>query len=453
MMSRHTSLCTLVFIILAQGCLYAGIEAGAAAIEITPAVGLKMAGYSARKELSTGVMDPLFVRVLVMRSGGRSVGFAVFDLIDVFARSINEELTERIRSETGIDEVIFIAVHAHAGPELKPAENIESLPGYQQIICDKTVLAMKEAWAGLEPVRLGVGYGSVDINYNRIRELPDGRVEMVWENPEKKPLEPVEQTVCVLRLDNMKGQAKVLLVNYACHPVILGSDNLLYSPDYPGAMCREVEGSHSDKPLCIFINGACGDMNPYFADENDRPAERVREVGSELAREVLRVAGSIVTEQDTSAIDITWKKDYFRAKSRWDLKKWSSATEDNGARNRIERLAEKMQNLDLPISLVLITPKIGFVGLPGEFFSCFQRSLRERSPVKHLIVAGYTNSAFSYFPTIEAAVLGGYGANDEATYVRPGTGEHLVVEALVGLNELLGRLRPVPASGSTGYRE
>ena len=226
-----------------------------------------------------------------------------------------------------------------------------------------------------------MGYGTVDINYNRIKKLPDGRAKMVWENPGKEPLGPVEQTVFVLRLDNLKGQVRIILVNYACHPVILGSDNLLYSPDYPGAMCRDVEQSHPDKPLCIFINGACGDMNPYFADENDRPAERVREVGRELSQEVIRVAGSIATEQDSSTIDISWKNSYFPARGRWDLDRWSSTAGDEGARKRIERLSGRMQNLNIPLSLVLITPEIGFVGLPGEFFSFFQRSLREKSPL------------------------------------------------------------------------
>ena len=452
-MNKRSCLFSLIFLFLLQGGLNAGIEAGAAAVEITPPAGLKMAGYSARKELSKGVMDPLFVRVFVLRSSGRSVGFVVYDLIDTFNRSINEELTANIRRATGIDEVIFIAIHTHSGPAIKTAENIESLPEYAREICVKTVLAMYHAWESLEPVRLGVGYGTVDLNYNRIKELPDGPIKMIWENPGKAPLGPVEQTVCVVKMDNLKGQTRVLLVNYACHPVILGSDNLLYSPDYPGAMRREVQDSHPDKPLCIFINGACGDMNPYFADENDRPAERVREVGRELAREVIGVAGSIVTEQDTSAINISWKTIYFPARGRWDLEKWGSEAEDENTQEKIEKLSGKMQNLNLPLSLVLITPEIGFVGLPGEFFSSFQSMLREKSPLKHLIVAGYTNGDFSYFPTIQAAVLGGYGANDEATYVRPGTGEHLVIEALVGLNELLGRLRPVPSSGSAGYRD
>ncbi len=447
----------LLFLILylsfAPCSLQAGIEVGTAAVEITPDTSLQMAGYAARKESSRGVLDPLFVRAMILRKDERSVGFVVYDLIDTLGKKINQELTDRIKEKIGLDEVFLIATHTHSGPALRGAENIASLPAFERGLCSKTERVLQEAWESLELVRLGVGRGSVDLNYNRIKELPDGRVKMIWENPKKEPLGPTAGDVYVLKVDNLKGQTKLVLVNYACHPVILGSDNLFYSPDYPGAMCRVLENSHPDRPRCIFINGACGDMNPYFADENDRPAERVQEVGAELAKEVLRVTETIVTEEDTSALSVNWKRSSYRAEGRWNLAAMSSAVGDDNARKSFERLSHKMSDLDLPVSVLIITPEIGFVGLPGEFFSSFQRMLREASPLKHLLVAGYSDGDFGYFPGLNAAVLGGYGANDTATYVRPGAGEHLVIEALVRLNELIGNLRALPSSSDSGYRD
>jgi hypothetical protein len=190
-------------------------------------------------------------------------------------------------------------------------------------------------------------------------------------------------------------------------------------------------------------------MNPYFADENDKPAERVREVGGALAKEVLRVAGSIQTKEDGSSKSVTWKRSSYLARGRWDLERLRS----NSAQRTVDRLSQKTSDLRIPISVVLLTPEIGFVGLPGEFFSSFQRTLRSQSPIKHLFVGGYTEGAFGYFPDIKAAAIGGYGANDTATYFAVGTGEHVVIETLVSLNELMGELRPVPSSSNTGYRK
>lgn len=442
----------LGFFLLLPSSLPAGIEAGASVIDITPDTSLGMAGFSARKDPSKGVLDPLYVRALVLRQEGRSIGFVVYDLIGTLGRKLNSRLAEEVKEEIGLDDVLFIATHSHSGPALQRPEEMATLPAYERELYDKTRRALEEAWEDLEEVRVGAGSGSADLNYNRIKKLPDGSAQMVWENPEKAPLGPTEQDVYVVQFENLKGKTKILLVNYACHPVILGSDNLFYSPDYPGAMCRDVEVTHPDGPRCIFINGACGDMNPYFADENEKPAERVREVGGELAREVLRVAGTIVTKGDSSPSGVTWKRISYPARGRWDLSEVRSESEE-GSQRAVERLSRKMRRLVLPVSVVLFTPEIGLVGLPGEFFSSYQRMLRSRSPVKHLLVAGYTDGAFGYFPDIEAAALGGYGANDTATYVAVGTGEHLVVEALVSLRELAGELRSVPSSSRTGYQK
>lgn len=430
----------------------AGVEMGIGVLEITPEEGLPMAGYSARKEPAQGVLDPLFVRALVLRQDERSVGLVIYDLIGTLGRKVNEELTERIRDKTGLDEILFIATHSHSGPSVgrSGTDGTTSLSSYERKLFAKTEQVLLAAWEDLETVKIGAGSGSADISYNRIKRLPDGSVKMIWENPAKESLGPADHEIYVLKADNLKGKTKLILVNYACHPVILGSDNLLYSADYPGAMCRNVQDGHPDKPSCFFINGACGDMNPYFADENGQPAARIREVGKELAREVLRVAAGIETKEENSSVSVTWKRGSFAAEGRWDVEKWGSAATAPG---NIERISQKMDDLHLPYSALLITPEIGLVGLPGEFFSSFQRMLREQSPVKHLLVAGYTDGAFGYFPDIEAAVLGGYGGNDPATYVKPGTGEHLVIEALVSLNELLGHLRPIPASSLNGYRD
>ena len=47
----------------------------------------------------------------------------------------------------------------------------------------------------------------------------------------------------------------------------------------------------------------------------------------------------------------------------------------------------------------------------GEFWDVFQMSLRRRSPTRWSVFAGFANAYWSYFPTIDAAARGGYGAS------------------------------------------
>ena len=62
------------------------------------------------------------------------------------------------------------------------------------------------------------------------------------------------------------------------------------------------------------------------------------------------------------------------------------------------------------------------------------------SPLPNSYFLGYTDGLFGYFPTMSAAVRGGYGANSTATQVEVGTGERMLDAGLISLYELLGKL-------------
>lgn len=101
--------------------------------------------------------------------------------------------------------------------------------------------AVREACHPLVKARLGTRYGSVFIGHNRRVVNPDGTVKMLWANPTKIPTSPVDPTVSVLRVNRSDGKPLAFLVNYACHSVVFGSDNRLYSTAYPGGMSKVVE--------------------------------------------------------------------------------------------------------------------------------------------------------------------------------------------------------------------
>ena len=111
------------------------------------------------------------------------------------------------------------------------------------------------------PVKLGVGYGEAYIGYNRRLINSDGTVTMLWSNSTQMPTWPVDPTIAVLRIDQMDGQPLAILVNYSTHPVTFGPDNLRFSADFPGVMCKVVEQAFGGKPLAFFVQGAPGDIN------------------------------------------------------------------------------------------------------------------------------------------------------------------------------------------------
>jgi hypothetical protein len=93
----------------------------------------------------------------------------------------------------------------------------------------------------------------------------------------------------------------------------------------------------------------------------------------------------------------------------------------------------------------LINDEIALAGMPGEPFVDFQIDLRSRSPVRSSFFVGYSNGYFAYFPTIRAAVEGGYGANSLTTRVEVGAGETMLDHSIIALYRMLGKLKDTPS--------
>ncbi len=90
--------------------------------------------------------------------------------------------------------------------------------------------------------------------------------------------------------------------------------------------------------------------------------------------------------------------------------------------------------------------------MPGEPFIDFGLSFRDRSPAQASFFAGYANGYFGYFPTIRAAVEGGYGAEGLVARTEVGAGEAMLDTALIRLYKLLGQLKPLAETAVGGWK-
>ncbi len=79
------------------------------------------------------------------------------------------------------------------------------------------------------------------------------------------------------------------------------------------------------------------------------------------------------------------------------------------------------------------------MGGSGEFFCNHANRLKARSYVKHTLFFGYCNGHSMYFPTIEAASEGGYGADPGVSLAELGAGERMMDRALLNIYRLQGK--------------
>lgn len=430
----------------AQG---ATLRAGVAKVEITPPAGVALWGYFNRKTPATGTLDPLYARVLVLEAGETRLALVVLDLGRTFGPASLERLRELAKKSSGISYVLFAATHTHAGPVIQDEYPAGGVPAWETAALEKIAKAIDEARRQTVEARLGTGYGAAFIGYNRIRLNPDGTVTMFWRNETRVPTAPVDPTVSVLRVDTAEGKPLAVLVNYACHPVVFGSDNLEYSADFPGVVCKTVEEAFGGQPLCFFLQGAPGDINAYHATtRREKDAVKMRDwTGERLGEEAARVAKNIRIPLGEPAPEasLDFAEDVLRFHLRWNPEKFRQALLAAYGPGIFESFAPRIkEDIPVPVTTVLINKRIAMMGMPGEPFVDLQMNWRDRCPVRDAFFLGYANGYVGYFPTIKAAATGGYGAASATTWVEPGAGERIVDHAVVKIYEMLGRLADMP---------
>ena len=436
----------LLILALPAGAAAAGLEAGAARVEITPAPSLGMYGFANRQGGATGVLDPLMARTLVLEVGEKRLALVVLDLGRPPAGEWIRRLREKAAETSGISYVLVAATHTHSGPRIRDEYPPKEAPDWESLVLEKVGQAIDDAHRRRVEARIGAGYGTVLIGHNRLRPEPDGSVAWFERNNTMVPTSPVDPTVAVLRVDDEEGTPIAIVVNYACHPVVFGSDNLQYSADYPGVALRTVERELGSQSLAMFLQGGDGDINPYYAVHPlDQDAVRMRDwTGERLGLEAARVAKAIQTESARDA-RLDYSEDTLDLDWRWNVGKLRDAVRQSRgpeAAAAVERRAA--EGLHAPVATVLINKRIALMTMPGEPFVEHQIDWRNRCPVRDALFVGYANGSLGYFPTIRAAALGGYGAANTATYVQPDAGARIVNHAIVRVYEMLGRLRDAP---------
>jgi neutral ceramidase len=419
------------------------LKAGVAKVDITPAPGLRLWGYSDRKTPATGTLDPLYARVLVLEVGSQRFALVTLDLGRTFGPASLEWLRDATRSEVAL--LVVAASHTHSGPVVQD-EYPAGTPAWEAAALLKIASAVRYASGHMVDARVGSGYGLTYIGHNRLRANSNGTVSWFERNVTQVPTTPVDNTVSVLRVDGTNGQPIAILVNYACHAVVFGSDNLQYSADFPGPMTRTVEEAFDGKPLCFFLQGAAGDINPYYAvTPFPEGALQARDWTSrKLGREVARIAQNIRTPAESSAA-LQFAEDRLRVRLRWDSKKWREAMIAVFGPEASQTFPSKVpEEIELPVVVVLINKRIAILCVPGEAFVQYQIAWRERCPATDALFVGYADGYNGYFPTIRSAILGGYGAANPATWVEVGAGDRIVDDGVIRINQMLGRFRDLP---------
>lgn len=437
-----------------------GLHAGVARRDVTPDLPIDLVGYSRRWQPATEVRAPLSATALVIDDG--SIRTAVI-AIDVPIIRPGDAAAMRVAVgaalDTHPDNILINVSHTHAGPhthtggvkiggdQLGHSDNelrfIARLP-------DVVVEVAAAAAATLEPVRVGAGVGSSELAVNRRERAPDGRTILGW-NPDGV----CDRDVTVLRVDRLDGTPLALVVNYACHPVVVGPEDPAVNPDFPGpmrAMVERVTGA-----TCLFLQGAAGNVLPLQGFFDHAGPEIA--FGESLGLEAAHVASGIETtptrieKLDYGSVtpislyrrvpvdpapvqtvgvaartvdfplkpipDVTAleeERDRYRAAVADAVVAGADRAALNPLEYHVNWADEALRQLSAgpvatSVPAFLQAIRIGDVAIaavPGEVFSEIALAVKQRSPATTTLFAGYSNGIISYLPTADEYPYGGY---------------------------------------------
>jgi hypothetical protein len=470
------------------------MRAGAASIGIEPPLGLPMLGFVRRQEGAATYGLPLEANVLVLEGDEGRVALCNVDTLGIDAPEA-DELRVAVAEAAGASPagVLLNWNHTHNAPPacrsllarsgllaLEPDERIDA---HWRLLRDRVVEAAAGAAGALEPVAVVWGVGEVDLSVNRRERGPDGAIVHGWRTDGL-----LDRQVVTMQVRRRDEAVVATLVGFGCHTVSVGMDFPGYSSDFPGALRRRVRGWTGGE--CLFFQGAAGNVLPRISFvEDESEAERM---GERLAVEALRsVSGRhawprrLVQRSDGSLIpmilfrfeeqadpDVPLRAaeervsfpllplptepelravlDEYGAAAAAAQQRGAGAAElcgllyhEKWARTTLEdvRAGRTRASADGSIHAVRIGDGV-IVTAPGEAFTEIGMAVKERSPGRPTLYAGYTNGAVGYFPTAAAYPEGGYEpAYSNRSYGRPAPVapecERLLVERGVRLSESL----------------
>jgi len=434
---------------------------GTSRVDITPPIGMPHANWgSSIHQVAEGIDMPMYCYVMYLESESskNKVVILDFDLC-----SMSEEIDSMVRDAviSSLDipkENIRVCLsHTHAGPpygkdNLNGAgwitEGVELINPYYDSFPEKISKAIDEAINSVVDCNVSYGNGRSDININRRPADKSGTLftGRNWDGP-------VDHSVDVIGFDDVDGAPVATIVGFACHPHILGPDNRLISPDYPGHMRKTVEEIIGGR--CLFFQGYAGNQGPVHTFLGD--VEAARKAGKILGLEASKVRMSIDPfEREEKLVEIIpagadlgmyedvplkSSTDEVQIRNAYvdlpslDFPSYEEASEayqnallelkkvrESGSQDQIKKMVSKVKRTNFTRKLTQIseggkvniwiqTIKIGdiiFQGLPLEPFMEFSHKIKSLNPDKKIFWSGYTNGWLGYLPTAKAYEEGGY---------------------------------------------
>lgn len=419
----------------AQGTL----KAGAAKVDITPAMGVSMDGPISKPGPATSVHDPLHARALVLDSQGVRIGLVVCD-----ACVISAEVFERAKDELvqqhgwSAQHLLMSATHTHAAPRLNHIGTQPIDEAYHQQVAEGIVQAVVTATGHLQDARLA--YASFEradllacrrmlcepgsVGPNPFGELGESIKSVSGRSTSViGPAGPVDPQFSILSLQHHDGAPLCVLGNFSVH-YCGGYQKGAVSADYFGHYCQAIEAhlpSGPGRPTTVGLmsNGTSGNTGSFQGyTQKFAPFEGMQFYGRLLANETLQALQNVQYRSDLSidmretvlelavrrptAERLAWAQQTLANSTHKPPHPWSRTYAEEAV-----HLAKSPAMIPIKLQAIRIGD-VAFVSCPCEVFAETGLAIKQASPFRQTFTIELANGYGGYLPPGAQHALGGY---------------------------------------------
>ncbi|MBQ7828274.1 MAG: hypothetical protein IJ386_08425 [Clostridia bacterium] len=226
------------------------LKIGVTITDISPKLGVQLAGYPHCLRPNEGVHDPLYVSCMFIDNGVKKVAIVAGDIF-----WYSKEFVRTLRSRFDFD-IITACTHTHSAPwigkrhEFEYNEGVRTDEEYEQFMLDSIIRIVKEASENTFEGEIGTYVGHC------------GAEQGVGGNRREKG-GVADPSVNLIVARDADKKIRGILLNYSLHPTYLHADNCLVSADYPGYIRRYLSFACPDA-IFMFAQGTSGNQSSRY---------------------------------------------------------------------------------------------------------------------------------------------------------------------------------------------
>jgi len=419
--------------------VHAEFRAGAAAVDVTPAVlPVLVNGGMFTRSVDT-VNTRVHARALALADRQEQIVIVVVDTC-MMGRALLDEVKALAAPRTGIatNRMLISATHAHSAPSSMAGLGTDADPRYVPFLRDKIVEAIVAAQKNLEPAKVGWATANA-AEFTALRQWirrPDRLADDPFGNPTVRAnmhagsnwddvtgeAGPEDPDLTLISIQSREGRPIAVLGNFSMH--YFGDRDI--SADYFGLFAEGLKARLAPTPstdhppfVGILSHGCSGDIYrvDYKVPAKDRPNPTINEYAHGLLDLAMKALNG-VTHRDNVDLAMAERRLplNYRVPDKQRLEWAQGVMEELGDRAaktttevyaREQVLLHAMQRTEVVVQALRLGD-ISLATFPTETYAVTGLKVKAASPLRNCMVIELANGGDGYIPPPEQHRFGGY---------------------------------------------